>query len=358
MTQLSGARVAPQDLTAFCLEAMRLCGVSEEDARLSAEVLVTTDTMGTFTHGTRQLRGILRNVRAGRIDPTASAEVDTEGPAWAIVNGHDAMPPAVAYRAMKLAIEKARACGIGYVGVRHASHFGAAGFYAHLAMREDMIGVSMCNVDPCMSVPGSRGKVLGTNPIAYAAPAGDEPPVSLDIATSAVAVTKIFAAKALGQSIPDGWLVDDDGRPTTDPSEYPEKGAALPMAGHKGYGLAVLVEVLAGVLTGASIMSQIKSWVADTPEPTDGGYAFIAIDVGAMMPVSEFKGRMDGMIREIKSAPKAQGADRIWLPGEMEWERRGKALVEGIPLPAEVVLSLRELAEDSGLDPERFNLKL
>jgi len=124
-----------------------------------------------------------------------------------------------------------------------------------------------------MIAPGSKGKVLGTNPIAYAAPAGDELPVYLDIATSAVAATKIFSAKALGKQIPDNWLVDENGRPTTDPSQYPAKGAQLPMAGHKGYGLAVMVEILSAVLTGAAILSGVKSWVADTTEPTNEGHA-------------------------------------------------------------------------------------
>ena len=141
------------------------------------------------------------------------------------------MPPAVSYRSMELAMRKAKTAGIGYVGVRHSSHYGAAGFYANLAAQHDMFGMSMCNVDPCMTVPGSKGKVLGTNPIAYAAPAGEEKPIYLDIATSAVAATKIFSAKALGKQIPDNWLVDEDGMPTSDPSQYPLKGAQLPMAG-------------------------------------------------------------------------------------------------------------------------------
>ena len=144
-----------------------------------------------------------------------------------MVDGHYAMPPAISYRAMELAMEKARACGIGYVGVRHSSHFGAAGYYANMAAQHDMIGLSMTNVDPCMTVPGSKGKVLGTNPIAYAVPAGEEKPIFLDIATSAVAATKILSAKALGKPIPDNWLVDEDGLPTTDPSQYPLKGRAV-----------------------------------------------------------------------------------------------------------------------------------
>jgi len=219
-----------QDLTAFCIAAMRKAGLNEEDARLTAEVLVTTDTLGTFTHGTRQLRGLLKNIRSGRLSATAHEEVIAEGPAWAIVDAHYAMPPAVSYRSMELAMRKAKECGIAYVGVRHSSHYGAAGFYANLAAEHDMFGLSMCNVDPCMTVPGSKGKVLGTNPIAFAEPAGEEKHVYLDIATSAVAATKIFSAKALGKSIPDNWLVDEDGQPTTDPTHYPLKGSQLPMA--------------------------------------------------------------------------------------------------------------------------------
>jgi ureidoglycolate dehydrogenase (NAD+) len=337
---------------------MRLSGLCEEDARLTAEVLVTTDTLGTFTHGTRQLRGLLKNVRAGRLSATAHEEIVAEGPAWAIVDAHYAMPPAVSYRSMLLAMAKARACGIGYVGVKHSSHYGAAGFYANLAAQHDMFGLSMCNVDPCMTVPGSKGKVLGTNPIAFAAPAGEEKPVYLDIATSAVAATKIFAAKALGRQIPDNWLVDEDGAPTTDPSQYPLKGAQLPMAGHKGYGLAVMVEVLAAVLTGAAIMSGVSSWVLDSPDPTNEGHAFIAIDIAQMMPLGEFKARMDSMIREIKAAPLAKGAERIFLPGEIELEKRENALVEGILLPPDVVASLQGLAEDVALEPDQFNLHL
>lgn len=353
-----GARVMAQDLTAFCIAAMRKAGLNEEDARLAAEVLVTTDTLGTFTHGTRQLRGLLKNFRTGRLSATAREEIIAEGPAWAIVDAHYVMPPAVSYRSMELAMRKAKECGIAYVGVRHSSHYGAAGFYANLAAQHDMFGMSMCNVDPCMTVPGSKGKVLGTNPIAYAAPAGEEKHIYLDIATSAVAATKIFSAKALGKSIPDNWLVDEDGQPTTDPSQYPLKGAQLPMAGHKGYGMAVMVEILTAVLTGSAVMSEVSSWVLDTPDPTNEGHAFIAIDIGQIMPLPEFKGRMDGMIREIKAAPLAKGADRIYLPGEIELERQDAALVEGIMLPPDIVASLRGLADDMDLDPAAFKLRL
>lgn len=351
-------RILAADLEAFCLEAMRRSGVTDEDARLIAEVLVTTDTWGTFTHGTRQLRGLLKNLRAGRLDAGARLEVVAEGPAWAMVDGHYAMPPATSYRAMELAMQKAKASGLGYVGVKHSSHFGAAGYYAVMAARQGLIGLSMCNLDPVMAVPGSRGRVIGNNPIAFAVPAGQEKPVFLDIALSTVAGTKIYAAQVEGKPIPDNWLVDDDGLPTTDPSGFPTRGAQLPMAGHKGYGLAILVEVLAAVLTGAAITRQVKSWVLDIPEPTNEGHAFIAIDVAAMMPMPLFGARMDDLIREIREAPKARGATRIYLPGEMEWERRETALARGMELPAYVLESLRGPAADVGLDPAQFNLKL
>jgi LDH2 family malate/lactate/ureidoglycolate dehydrogenase len=321
-------------------------------------VLVTTDTWGTYTHGTRQLRGLLKNVRTGRLDPKASIEVVAGGPAWAIVDGHYAMPPATSCRAMELSIKKARACGIGYVGVKHSSHFGAAGYYAVTAAERDMIGLSMCNLDPVMVVPGSRGRTIGNNPLAYAVPAGQEKPVFLDIALSTVAGTKIYAAQVEGKPIPDNWLVDDDGLPTNDPSGFPTRGAQVPMADHKGYGLAVLVEVLTAVLTGAAITRQVKSWVLDIPEPTNEGHAFMAIDIAAMMPLQMFKDRMDGLIREIREAPKAKGADRIYLPGEMEWERREVALTQGMTLPPYVLESLRGLAKDMELDPAQFNLNL
>jgi LDH2 family malate/lactate/ureidoglycolate dehydrogenase len=337
---------------------MRKSGVRDEDARLTAEVLVTTDTWGVFTHGTRQLRGLMKNVRLGGVDPAASPEVVGEGPSWAIVDAHSAMPPAAAYRAMQTAIRKARATGVAYVGVRNGGHFGAAGFYAYLAAREDMIGITTGNVDPGVIVPGARGRVLGTNPIAYAVPAGAEHPLLFDIATSAVAATKVYAAIAEGRPIPDTWLVDEEGLPTTDGSKYPWQGALMPMAGHKGYGLALFVEVLSAVLSGAAITKEVYSWVMHPDKPGNQGFGFLVIHVDQIMPVAIFKARMDGLIREIRTAPKAKGIERIYLPGEMEWERRDVALAAGIALPADVRLSLAGLAQDVNLDPAQFNVSL
>jgi ureidoglycolate dehydrogenase (NAD+) len=358
MANNDSATIHPNDLEAFCVAALSKAGLSEEDAKLTAKVFVTTDTWGTFTHGSRQIRGLLKNARSGRLKLEAREKIVTEGPAWAIIDACDGMPPSISYRAVELAIRKARETGMAYVGIRGSSHYGAAGFYANMIAEHGMLGLSMCNVEPCMTVPGGKAKMLGTNPIAYAAPTGTEHTVMLDIATSAVAATKIFAARNEGRSIPDTWLVDENGVPTTDPNHYPEKGAQLPMAGHKGYGLAVLVEILTAVMTGSAMMSQVQSWASDLPEPSNQGHAFLAIDVSAMLPPADFNSRMADMRQELLSAPTAEGTDRIYMPGEMEWDRRDKAVVNGMELPEDVLISLRGLAEDLEIDPGDYNLNL
>jgi ureidoglycolate dehydrogenase (NAD+) len=345
-------RVFPDALEAFTVQAMHRLGISDEDARLAAQILVMTDTWGVHTHGTRQLRPLLKNFPIGRLNAQAAAEVVREGGAWALIDGHHALPFVTATRAMELAIRKAQTVGIGYVGVMNTSHFGAAGYYAVLAARAGMIGIAMCNADPQMTIPGARGKVLGTNPIAYALPNGDKP-VFLDIATSAAAANKVIRAKLLGQMIPEGWLTDANGSPTTDPSGFPENGALMPMAAHKGYGFALLVETLAGVMTGAAMTRQQPSWVPSMAGSGSGfakqGQVFIAIDAGMMLSPPEFEQRMAWLADYIHETPKAAGSERTYLPGEMEWERRERALREGIDLPPDVIESLRGLATDAGI---------
>jgi LDH2 family malate/lactate/ureidoglycolate dehydrogenase len=218
---------------------------------------------------------------------------------------------------------------------------------------QNMIGIAMCNADPQMTIPGASGKVLGTNPIAYAVPASENKSIFLDIATSAAAANKIIRARALGQSIPEGWLVDKDGVPTTDPNNFPAEGALMPMAAHKGYGLALLVEVLCGALTGAAMAKDQPGWTVGGGNE-DRGYAnqgqtFMAINIGAMMPFETFEQRMGTLITYIHDAPKAQNTDRIFLPGEMEWDKRDSALKDGLTLPPDVVESLMGLAQDTGM---------
>jgi ureidoglycolate dehydrogenase (NAD+) len=350
---LTATAVPVDDLEHFCLNVLQTCGLSETDARVAADVLVTTDTFGVFTHGTKLLRGYVRRLQAGGLKADAVPSLVSEGPGWAIVDGQSAIGMVTSTFAMNMAIQKARTVGVAYVGVRNSCHFGAAGYYALLAAKNDMIGMAMANDCAGMTVPGARKPVLGTNPFAYAAPAGTEDPIFMDIASSAVAAGKVWEAQALKKRIPDTWLVDADGLPTTDPFAFPGNGALLPFAGHKGYGFAVMIETLSAMLTGAGSRGEILSWMQHDPsKPTLHGAAFLAINVGAMLPIDQFKQRVDNMIRSIRQAPKAKGSAGVFLPGEMEWQKRRKALADGIPLPEDAMESLRGLAEDVGIEAD------
>jgi LDH2 family malate/lactate/ureidoglycolate dehydrogenase len=252
--------------------------------------------------------------------------------------------------AMNLAIEKARESTIAWVGVRDSSHFGAAGYYANMAAHSDMIGIAMSNADPNMVVPGARGHIIGNNPIAYAVPADQEHPLLLDIALSAVAAGKILGMKALGQAIPPNWLTDADGLPTSEVGDWPNSGSMVPMALHKGYGIALLIEILAGAMTGAGMLSEVKSWILQSREVSRLGQAFIVIDVGKIISIDQFKQRVDQIIREIRQSPKAKGSERIYVPGEIEWAKRDDALKNGIPLPEQIMASLQRLGAQLDLD--------
>jgi ureidoglycolate dehydrogenase (NAD+) len=342
--------VSAADLTDYGVAALRKCGVSDADARATIDVLVTTDTYGVFTHGVKCLRGYVTRLRAGGLKADARPRVDREGPAWAIVDGQCALGMVTSIFAMNKAIEKAKTAGIGYVGVRNSCHFGAAGYYANLAAKADMIGMAMANDYPSMAILGAKKAVLGTNPFAYAVPAGKKDPIFLDIASSTVAGGKVRIAQTKNQKVPETWMVDTDGIPTTDPFLYPASAFLLPFAGHKGYGIALMIENLAGVLTGTGAMWDLNNWIDGRKDiPTNHGAAFLAFNVGAIVPLDSFKNRVDKLIDDIHETPKAKGTDRLYVPGEMEWENRRAALANGIVLPPDVVESLRGLSSDLDL---------
>lgn len=355
MTTATETTTRVDALHAFCVATLQQLGVPEDNAQTSADVLVTTDTWGIFTHGVKALRGYARRLRGGGLQAGACPTVVAEGPAWAVVDGGSALGMVTSVLAMQTAVRKARAAGIGFVGVRNSCHFGAAGYYANLAASENCIGLAMANDTPSVTAPGARGPVTGSNPLAYAVPTRSGRSILLDMATSTVAGGKVAAAQALHKSIPEHWVVDRDGRPTTNPAGFLEGGALTPMAGHKGYGLALLIETLSGLITGASFTRQILRWMVDDPALATGhGAAFLALNVESLMPLDLFFDRVDALAAEIHQAPKALGAERIYLPGEMEWERRDRALAEGIRFPEDVLESLRALANDFNLDLDRI----
>lgn len=334
----------------FCVKSLVSVGMSEQDAYVTADVLITTDKFGVLTHGTKNLYQYILKMNAGGLDATAEPTVECEGPAWAIVNGNKAVGMVSAYTAMNLAIKKAKEVGIAYVGVKNSCHFGAAGFYSNLAAMDGLIGIAMSNADPVIAIPNSSAKAIGSNPLSFAAPLENGKSVFLDIALSNVAALKVIMAQEKHQQIPDTWLVDENGLPTTDAGKFPKEASLQPMAAHKGYGLAVLVELLSAVITGAGMLSEMKSWNLDLSSVNNAGHAFIAIDVSKMISKDLFDRRMEQLARELHNVPKALNADRIYLPGEMEWEKREKAEATGeIEITDAMAESYKNLSSITGI---------
>jgi ureidoglycolate dehydrogenase (NAD+) len=327
----------PADLTAFIQAAGMKAGLSADAAAMLAEPLVLADMMGVHTHGTKLLPGYLRKLLAGGYRPQAVPRVVREGPAWAVVDGEAALGQVGCTTAMRLAIAKAKQTGVATAAIRNTGHIGAAGFYALLAARQGCLGLVTSNDMPSVAAPGSRGPVLGSNPLAWSAPRPGEDPLLFDIATAAVAGGKVYAALARGEPIPPDWLIGQDGLPTTDGSLYPAKASLAPMAGHKGYGFAILAELLSGVLSGGSVVSQVGDWMRDPPnEPSRHAAGFVVIDVEAICDRGEYATAMNQVTREVHEAPTAAGIDHVLLPGEREWARHHAARDQGIVLPPDV----------------------
>ena len=310
--------------------------------------MAETDALGVHSHGTKNLRQYIAKIKAGGIDANAEPTVVKAFGAVAVMDAGNAIGMAAAYKGMLKAICLARENGIGYVCMRNSCHFGAAGYYANMAASEGMIGIAMSNTDPVMAVPGAKGTVLGNNPLAYAVPAETHNTIFMDIAMSATAALKVIQAKKEHREIPETWLADDKGVPTTDPQFFGNGGALLPIGAHKGYGLSFLVDVLTGILSGGAITSEIPSWCFALPVANRASHAFIALNISAFQELGFFKARVDGFADYVKSAPKARGNNEIFLPGEMEWLKKSEADLGGIPLPEDVAESLALLSEESG----------
>ncbi|MBT3318580.1 MAG: Ldh family oxidoreductase [Clostridia bacterium] len=341
--------ITEKDLKVFCVSALVQNGMNEQDAAITADVLAGTDALGCFSHGTKNLRMYIEKIKVGALDPKAQPEVVKEGPAFALMDAHDAMGMVASVKGMAKAMDLAKKSGVGFVTMKNSCHFGAAGYYANMAAEQGMVGIAMSNTDPNMAVPGGKSMVVGNSPIAYAAPAKGHDPVMLDIAMSATAALKINQAKIDKKPIPDTWLVDTDGVPTSDPGFYGTGGALQPMGAHKGYGLSILVDILSGLLSGGATSKDIPSWCFELEEKNKASHAFLAFDIGAIQTKDEYENAMDAYIDNIKQSPKAKGSGGIYMPGEIEFSKKKKADKTGIPLTDDVVQSLEQLANSSGL---------
>lgn len=347
--------VPHETLEQFIVSVFAEWGTPFAVANLTADLMVRTDLRGVDSHGVGMLPTYLRWYRAGHIVPKAEPRIDRDDGTTAVVDGNQAFGHYVATLAMELCIAKARAHGVGFVTCHNSNHFGAAASYSMMALAHDMVGIAMTN-GPWPAVVPTHGRqaMVSTNPISVAAPAGREYPFVLDMATSTVAIGKLSVASRWGRAIPEGWALDREGRPTTDARTAYETRLLTPLGGtreqgsHKGYGLAVMVDILAGVLAGASWAA--RACQGDGPAArSDVGHFFGAVDVTRFRPLESFEADVDELLRALKDSPKAEGHDRIWVAGEPEWECEQERRRHGIPLAPGLVEQLREVAADAAV---------
>jgi LDH2 family malate/lactate/ureidoglycolate dehydrogenase len=344
-------RVDPDSIRTFTSRLLESLDFTPEHAAIGAEMLVRTDLRGHHSHGLRYLPAYVPLIRGGAIRAGARPQVLRETSASAVLDGDAGLGHVVAHRATRLAIDKVRAgSAMAAVTVRNSNHFGAADTYAVQCAEAGLIGMVFTNATPGMSAPGSRGPVVSTSPIAYGVPSADGRHMVLDVALSVTAGSRVLMAAERGERIPEGWLTDRDGRPTTDPNELLRGGALAPIGGHKGWGLSLLVETLSGVLSGAGMLAEVLLYPAFPETPSGTGHAVIVLDPDAFLEPGEFGARLDRMRDAIHAAPRAEGSDRILVPGELELEHEAESLVNGLELDAFTWSTLIELARDAGLD--------
>jgi LDH2 family malate/lactate/ureidoglycolate dehydrogenase len=343
-----------QDLRNFSVRYFTKLGVPETDARIAAEILISADLRGVDSHGLIRISTYYGSrLRKGLIDPTPQIKVLAETPATLRLDGGAGLGQVVSHLAMTRCIAKAKEVGTALVTVRNSNHYGIAGYYAMMALEEGMIGISYTNAQPLVAPTYGRTAVLGTNPIAVAVPAGKERPYVLDMATSIVPIGRVTVYQKSGRQIPEGWGIDKEGMVTTDPTAVLQGGALMPlggvdiMRGYKGYGLAMLVDIFSGVLSGAATATSVGHPGANMP--ADVGHFFQAVRIDAIRPVDEFKAHMDEFIRELRSSPKATGQERIYIPGEKEFELAERNLRDGVPLMSEVVEMVQQAGNEIGV---------
>ncbi|MCL2059173.1 MAG: Ldh family oxidoreductase [Oscillospiraceae bacterium] len=326
----------------FCKNACEKAGLMPEVALQTARLLVRTDMLGIYTHGTLNLYSYLKLVADDKIKASALPEVASEAATWAVVDGHWGIGMYNGWFGLQKGIELARKSGMSYVGIRNSSHYGACGIYAVEAAEAGMLAIVMSNTTKNMSVPGGKGRVIGNSPFAFSTPAGSHRPVFVDIATSNVAGMKVTNAAEEGKQIPEGWIYDAEGNPSTDPAT---PGYSLvPLGAHKGYCLSFFIEIFTSILAGGMIFGPAQN--------QNVSHSLMLIDVGQIMELPDYVRRVQGAIEEIAGSPKMAPDGRIYLPGEMEWDRYEKAEREGLPLTDLIVNHSKQLADMTGLGNE------
>jgi LDH2 family malate/lactate/ureidoglycolate dehydrogenase len=355
--------VPVKELVDFMVAALLKMGVPPEDAKIIADVLITSDFWGVRSHGVAHLKMYYERMKAGLQLPITKWKVVKDTPATAVVDGGNGMGMVVGYHAMQLAIKKARKFGLGAVAVRNSSHYGVAGYYPLMAVKEGLVGLSVTNAHPSTVPTFGVKPMLGTNPIAVAAPTDEAFPFMYDASTSIVPRGRIEVAARAGKPIPEGWVIGQDGKPVTDTSSLigqmnEGKAAILPvggmgelMGGHKGYSLATLVEIFSAAFQNGAYLWGLTDTDADgKPQFLRIGHFFLAIDVEHFIPLADFKKITGNMMRELRSSPLAPGQERIYTAGEKEYYNTQKVMAEGVEITPGVQKALRSLQEEFNLD--------
>jgi L-2-hydroxycarboxylate dehydrogenase (NAD+) len=349
-------------LLEFTRQVFLKIGCSEEDAILAATALLSADLRGIDSHGVARLTGYIRLWEAGRANATPHIKVIHETPSTAVVDGDRGLGLVVAPFAMEKAISKAREVGTGWVSVKNSNHFGIAAFHAMKALDEDMIGIAMTNASALVAPTFAVERLLGTNPICVAIPAGTEPAFVADLATTTAANGKLEILQRKNQPAPEGWIQDKDGRPSTNPHELKAGGALLPLGGdrehgsHKGYALGAIVDIFSAVLSGANYGPWVPPFPAYIAMPEDMpgegiGHFFGAMRIDAFRTADDFKRHMDRWIQRFRMAKTVEGQEQVLIPGDPEREMESERLSRGIPL-------LHAVAEDLEWLGEKFAVNL
>ncbi len=331
-------------------------GCSTEDAQTATRVLLSADLRGIDSHGIARLSGYVRLWEAGRVNARPILKILHETPSTAVVDGDSGLGLVVAPYAMQVAINKAKNVGSGWVSVQNSNHFGIAGWHSMMALKEDMIGISMTNASALVAPTFSTERLLGTNPICVAIPGGEEPAFVADMATTTAANGKLEILQRKGEAAPVGWIQDEEGRSTTDSHALKQGGALLPLGGdrehgsHKGYALGAIVDIFSAVLSGANYGPWVPPFPAYVPMPTGMpgkgiGHFFGAMRIDAFRPAADFKADMDNWIRRFRSARTVEGAEYVLVPGDPERKLEAERKLGGIPLLDVVVADLQTLAQ-------------
>ena len=335
--------VGAADLLGFAAATAEAHGVPPADARLLADTLVTAELWGHPSHGMLRLPWYLSRVARGATAAIANPEVVSDNGAVLVVDGHDGLGQVLTERATAWGVERARRFGISAVAVRNSGHFGTAAYFTRKVAEQGCVALLATNASPAMAPWGGKEKRVGTNPWSIAAPGGRYGTVVMDIANTAVARGKIYHAKERGEPIPEGWAADADGVPTTDPRRAIE-GLILPMAGHKGYAISFMFDVLAGVLTGSAFGSSVVGPYQPTGR-SGVGHLLICVDIRSMADQAEFEQRIEALIEETKSTPTAHGSEEVFVPGEPEIRTAERLRTEGITLAADTWTALARVAD-------------